>query len=91
MPRYKVLQPGFINGVMHSPGHPRKGVVHTDMPLKPVPSWLKLMVKETPSQKKSRMGKESAKMKVDSERAAQDKVDIDAVTFTESPNGVETL
>lgn len=93
MPRYKVTARGFMGSIFYEPGHPRKGVVITDKPLKLVPSWLELMEEETAAQKKSRKKAEAGKTKADAEKTEQDKVDIDSVTFTESEPGanVETL
>lgn len=41
MPSYKVIEPGFFQGIYRTPGHPKHGVVVTDEPLKPVPKWLR--------------------------------------------------
>lgn len=93
MPRYEVIEPGFINDTLHKPGHPRHGIVITEKELKPVPSWLKPMSKETAAQRKKRQVEEAKQAKVDAEKQKQDKVDVDAVTFTESvpESSVETL
>lgn len=40
MPSYKVLEPGFFQGIYRTPGHPKHGTITTDEPLKPVPKWL---------------------------------------------------
>jgi len=95
MPRYKVLEPGFHDGRMYKPNHAKSGrrVVHTDKPLKPVPTWLKAMKEETAAEKKSRIAKQKKTAKADADKAAEDKSDIDAVTFTDQSPGssVETL
>lgn len=93
MPRYKVLKKGFINDTMHKPGHPKHGYVYTDKPLKPVPSWLKLIKEETPAQKKKREAAEEKAEVEAAKKAEQDKIDKDSVTFTEDPkqSQVETL
>ena len=93
MPRYKVTAPGFMGSVLHQPGHPRKGVVTTDAPLDPLPSWLTPMKEETAAQKKKREKAEAKQVKAASDKKEQDKVDIDSVTFTEPAPGanVETL
>ena len=85
MARYTVLQPGFINSVLHKPDHPRHGVVTTDSPLDPVPSWLEL-IKDAPAPKKR---KSAAKTSAAKKRAADDKA-IEEASFM-TTNGVETL
>lgn len=93
MPQYKVLEPGFYDGILYKPNHPRNHTVRTDAPLKKVPSWLKLIKGETAAGSKARRKAEADQAKADADKAKQDKVDVDSVTFTESPKsaGVETL
>lgn len=92
MPRYKVLEPGFHNGILHKPEHPRNNVVVVDKPFKKTPSWLELIKDETAAAKKKRITAEKAEDKTNATKAEQDKVDVDNVTFTE-PSGttVEVL
>ena len=85
MPRYQVTGVGFFGGVLRSPT--KHNVVHTDAPLKKVPSWLKLMAEESPQAKAARTKKENAAKKAAAERAEQDQKDIDAVTFVEAAPG----
>lgn len=94
MPSYKVLQPGFFDGVLHKPGHPRHGVVNTEKPLKPVPTWLEPIKAESAAAKKKRA---AAAKKAADDKAAADK-DIENASFLgdgESAGGesgaVETL
>lgn len=47
MATYKVIAPGFIHGVFHTPNHPSKGYVQVDKPIKPCPSWLQLVKSPT--------------------------------------------
>jgi len=84
MPRYKVIRPGYINDVYHTPGHPRHGHVVTDKPLKPVPSWLQPVKGETAKQRATRL-KAAEKA---AEEVAKGKKEIDeSVNF----NSVQTL
>lgn len=94
MPRYKVTAVGFFDGILRKPGgRSHRGVVTTDKALKPVPTWLSLMEEETAAQKKKRVAAEVKEAKNNAEKALEDKVDIDAVTFIEPSPGadVETL
>ena len=93
MPRYEVIAPGFYGGVLCKPGHPRNGVIHTDKPMKPIPTWLKSMRSETDAQRKKREIEEGKVSKAAGAKASADKIELDAVTFTESPKSsiVETL
>jgi hypothetical protein len=91
MPRYEVLKPGFMHGKLYKPEHPRNNVVNSDMPLKPIPSWLKLIKDETSSQKKARKAKEASQDKASAEKAKEDKIDIDSVIYPSESSGVETL
>lgn len=47
MPSYKVLEPGFFQGIYRTSGHPKHGIVITDKPLDPVPKWLSEIKGET--------------------------------------------
>jgi len=91
MPTYEVIEQGFFKGQMYDPNGKRR-VLQTDTPLKPVPKWLKAVkdVTETAAEKKRRLADEAALAEVN----AQNKRDIDAVTF-QNPlslsNAVETL
>lgn len=93
MPRYKVKEAGFMHGVLHIPGHPRKGVIHTEKPLKPIPKWLESMRAETSAQRKKREAETAEAGSALAAQASADRIDRDAVTFTESPKSsiVETL
>ena len=76
-----------MNGTLHKPDHFRHGHVITDKPLKPVPSWLKLVKEETAAQKNSRK-----KAKADDVRkVAEDKKEIDGASFMSKPGEIETL
>lgn len=91
MPTYEVIEQGFFKGQMYDPNGKRR-VLQTDAPLKPVPKWLKAVkdVTETAAEKKQRLADEVALAEVN----AQNKRDIDAVTFQNPPslsNAVETL
>ena len=91
MPTYDVIEQGFFKGQMYDPNGKRR-VLQTDAPLKPVPKWLKTVkeVSETAAEKKKRLDDEAAMAEVN----AQNKRDIDAVTFQNPPslsNAVETL
>jgi len=91
MPTYEVIEQGFFKGQMYDPNGKRR-VLQTDTPLKPVPKWLKAVkdVTETAAEKKRRLADEAALAEVN----AQNKRDIDAVTFQNPPslsNAVETL
>jgi len=91
MPTYEVIEQGFFKGQMYDPNGKRR-VLQTDTPLKPVPKWLKAVkdVTETAAEKKQRLADEAAQAEVN----AQNKRDIDAVTFQNPPslsNTVETL
>ena len=92
MPRYKAIKPGYMNKVLCKPGGKHE-IVQTDMPLKPVPSWLQEIPEETAAQKKKRIAAEKKAGKEAEKKAEQDKNDTDSVTFIE-PSGtdiVETL
>ena len=93
MPRYRVLSPGFFDDVYRTPSRPNGGVLNTDKILKPVPSWLEKISEETATQKKTRLAAEKKEGQANKDKAEQDKVDIDSVTFLESEPGstVETL
>lgn len=91
MPTYEVIEQGFFKGQMYDPNGKRR-VLQTDAPLKPVPKWLKAVkeISETAAEKKKRLDDEAAMVEVN----AQNKRDIDAVTFQNPPslsNAVETL
>lgn len=92
MPRYKATQTGYMHGRLYGP-NTKRAIVHTDKPLKPVPSWLTLIEEETPTQRKKREQEEAKMSKEQAAKAEKDRKDIDAVTFTEAParSGVETL
>ena len=87
MPRYEVLEPGFFEGKLFKPGHPKHGVVHTDMPLKPVPIWLKLMPDETAGQKTKRVAKASKSSKAAVQKKAEDEADIKGASFLADAGG----
>jgi len=92
MPRYQVLKPGFYDGKMYDPEGKRKTLT-TDKAFKKCPSWLKPIKDESAAQRKKREADEVKQAEVDAEKAAEDKKDIDAVTFTQPPSTaqVETL
>jgi len=66
--KYKVLEPGFINGSIHSPTGKRRFVV-VDKKFKKCPSWLELVdtntVFEEVEQLASDMTDEQRKMEID--------------------------
>lgn len=83
MPRYQVTEPGFYAGKLYSPDGKRR-VLSVDKPFnaKNKPSWVGEEIKElTAAQKKAAAKKTSE----DAEKAEQDKIDVDAVTFAEDP------
>ena len=90
MPKYKATQPGFFNDRLYGPNLKRKFVT-TDKPFAKgaKPKWLTLVpaVRQTKAQKDDadQIAKDAA------EKAAQDKIERDAVTFTENPKTVQTL
>lgn len=92
MPRYPVLKPGFFAGRMYDPNGKRR-ILTTDKPFtaKNKPSWVGDAIgEETDRQRKAREKKESA----DVAKRADDKKELDAVTFVEEPSlsgPVETL
>jgi len=91
MPTYEVIEQGFYKGQMYDPNGKRR-ILQSDAPLKPVPKWLKAVkeVTETAAEKKKRVEDDAAMTEIN----AQNKRDIDAVTFQNSPslsNAVETL
>ena len=90
MPRYRVTAPGYWGKTLHKPGHPRHGFVITDKPIKPVPSWLKLVKAETPAEKKTREDQAAT----DAKQVAGDKQEISDVSFmggVESGKTVKTI
>jgi hypothetical protein len=89
MPTYKVIEPGFRGGTLHKPNHPRHGVVTTDKPLDPIPSWLELTKNETPAKK----NKSTAAAKTAAKKVADDKAAVEGASFLMAPGGsaVETL
>lgn len=99
MPQYKVLSKGYHNGVLYKPGDPKSGVLRREkqFPSKDkkeiVPSWLKRIDDESAAQKKKRESAEAKKATEAAKKAEADKVDVDAVTFTEAPKqtNVEAL
>lgn len=91
MPTYEVIEQGFYKGQMYDPNGKRR-ILQSDAPFKPVPKWLKAVkeVTETAAEKKKRVEDDAAMTEIN----AQNKRDIDAVTFQNSPslsNAVETL
>ena len=91
MPRYKVLKKGFYKGVTYSPTGKRK-VLHTDVKLTKVPSWLRLMTEESAAAKKKREAADAKTKKDDVAKAKSDKADIDGASFLGSVDDVvETM
>lgn len=95
MPQYKVIADGFYGDKLYSPTGKRR-VLHTDKPLKPVPSWVKAIAPETAAEKKKRLAVEKVAEKADAEKAEQDQKDIGDATFlgegeSESGSAVETI
>ena len=84
MPRYTAKEPGFFEGSLYAPNSKRPVVV-TSKPLKPVPTWLERIPDETAAQAKARLKKEKAETK----KAAEDKKDIEAVSFIDGPEGAD--
>lgn len=81
MPSYKVKRTGFFNGTMYSPDGKRT-VLHVDKAFEVTPAWLHPIKGETAAQKGARTKAEN-KAKEDAEKQVkEDKVAIDAVTFT---------
>lgn len=98
MPRYKVLENCFFEGVLYGPGGKRP-VYHKGEPFptvnkkEQVPPSLRRIKEETAAQKKKRESDAAAQAKLDAEKTAEDKKETDAVTFVEPPRttAVETL
>lgn len=92
MPRYKVLEKGFLGGVMYDPNGKRP-YVYTDKALKPTPKWLEVIKEETTAQKKKRLATEKKQAEADKQKAAEDKEDIENTSFMgkEGESAVTTL
>lgn len=92
MPQYRVMKPGFYNGEMYDPQGKRK-VLNVEKAFKKCPSWLQPIKEESAAQRKKREAEEAKKAKENADKAAEDKKDIDSVTFTQPPSAaqVETL
>ena len=88
--RYKVIANGFYGGITYKPKG-KRNILHVDKKFKKVPSWLELMKSETAKEKKARVEDESTSSENEAEQAKSDKVEKDAVTFTEKPKTVQTL
>jgi hypothetical protein len=91
MPSYKVVKPGFYDGVYHDP-EGKYNTLSVPKPFDPVPKWLTPIpeVKQSRAEKQLRAEKEQA----DLDKLAQDKIAVDAVRFDNPPslsNAVETL
>jgi len=82
MPLYQVLERGFMNGQLYDPKGKRR-TLSSPQPLKPVPSWLKPMEekKETAAEKKERLAAEAAQAQAAADKAKEDKIDKDELTF----------
>ena len=87
MPRYKALAKGFYKGTMYSPTGKRK-IVHTDVKLDKVPSWLRLMPEESAAAKKKREAAEAKANKANVEKVKSDKADVDSASFLGTPDDV---
>lgn len=85
MPSYQVLEKGFMYGRLYDPKGKRR-VLQSDMPLNPVPDWLKPIteVTETAAEKKARLAAE--KKAADQDKA--NKVEVNAATFMTDANAV---
>lgn len=92
MPRYKVVKQGFMGGELYHPDGKRNEVT-VDAPFKKCPSWLTPIKEESESQRKKREKAAAKQAEADAKKAAEDKRDTDAVTFTQAPSSaqVETL
>lgn len=98
MPKYQVTGKGFYEGKVYDPIGKRR-VLNTDKPLKPVPSWLKLIKQkaETAAEKKKRLAAEKKTEAEAKEKAEQDQKDIDDASFlgegenSDTSGNVETL
>ena len=96
MARYKVLAPGFFgkgkNAKLYDPNGKRPFLtVDKPFPKGKVPSWLELMKEPTKAQLTVEKKNAATDKKANDEKAATDKIEKDAVTFTESPKKVVTL
>lgn len=96
MPRYRVKQKGFFDGVLYKPE--KRNVLHTEKPfpsvkkVEQVPSWLERIVDETPAQKKKREAAEVKAAEKQAEESEEQKVLTDTANFMEGPKStVETL
>ncbi len=89
MPSYRATESGFYGGALYAPNSKRE-IVTTDRPLKPVPSWLKLIeeTKETAAERKAR---EAAEAKALKEQKETDDAALKSTDFTGKSGGVETL
>ena len=96
MPRYKVIAPGFANGMIYKPDG-KRSVLQTDKPFtknNPMPSWLAEMPKESPGARKKREKQEAHQAAADGEKSEQDQKDIDEASFLgdgEAGSAVETI
>ena len=96
MPRYKVIAPGFANGMLYKPNG-KRSVLHTDKPFtkkNPMPSWLTDMPKESEAVRKKREAQEKSQAEADGDKSEQDKKDIQDASFLgegEAGSKVETL
>ena len=99
MPRYKVIAPGFANGMLYNPEGKRR-VLNTDKPFtkkNPMPSWLADMPKESDAACKKREAQEASQAETDSDKSEQDQKDIKEASFLgegesgEAGSSVQTL
>lgn len=80
MPKYKVISKGFYDGQVYDPTGKRK-FVHTDKPLKPVPSWMKTVKAETVAEKKKRLEAEKIVADAAKKSVEDDKKEIADASF----------
>lgn len=82
MPQYKVLEPGFYNGMVYDPNGKRP-VLTTDKPFtknNPIPSWLGPMPEESAGLKAKREAYEKAQAELDAAKAEQDAEELKAAS-----------
>ena len=80
MATYKVLKPRFHGGMLYEPGG-KRSTLTVDKPFKELPDGLELIKDQTPQQKAAATKKANAEKL----KAAEDKIEVDAVMHVESP------
>ena len=92
MPSYKVMSPGFSDGRLYDPDGKRP-ILYRDKPFPKgeQPSWLEPIKNETAGRKKKRVAAEKAKADADADQVREGREDVNALSFMEGGEAVETL